>query len=85
MNVLNKQSKRSFTMSYLNCISKLLDLQEVLADFNNIIENDNAIIIPISTKKKDQVCPCCGKKTSHVHDYRTQFVKDLSFRRKQIV
>ena len=72
-------------MSYLNCISKLLDLQEVLADFNNIIENDNAIIIPISTKKKDQVCPCCGKKTSHVHDYRTQFVKDLSFRRKQIV
>lgn len=85
MNLPQNNLKGLFTMSYLNCISKLLDLQEVLVDFDNIIENDIAIIIPISTEKKEQVCPCCGKKTSHIHDYRTQLVKDLSFRRKQIV
>lgn len=72
-------------MSYFNCISKLLDLQDILIDSDNISEKDNVIIIPISTEKKEQVCTCCGKKTSRVHDYRIQNVKDLSFRRKQII
>lgn len=72
-------------MSYSNCISKLLDLQGVLVDFDNIIENEFGITIPISTEKKEQVCPCCGKITSYVHDYRVQLVKDLSFRRKPII
>ena len=72
-------------MPYLNCISKLLDLQDVSVDFDNISENDSAIIIPISTEKREQVCPCCGKKTSYVHDYRYQHVKDLSLRRKPII
>ena len=72
-------------MPFLNCISKLLNLQDVLVDFENVVENDEAIVIPISTEKKEHVCPCCGKKTSYVHDYRTQLVKDLSFRRKPII
>ena len=72
-------------MPQLNCISKLLNLQAVLVDLENILENDLQIIIPISTKAKEQVCPCCGKKTSLVHDYRIQKVKDITFRRKQII
>ena len=72
-------------MPYLNCISKLLDLQDVLVDFKNISENDDQIVIPISTQKKEQVCPCCGNKTSYVHDYRYQNIKHLPFKHKSII
>lgn len=72
-------------MPHLNCISKLLNLQALLFDIDNISENENQIIIPVSTKKKEHICPCCGMPTSYVHDYRIQYVKDIPFRHKIIV
>jgi len=72
-------------MPQLNCISKLLNLQEILVDVDNIFEDDEKIVIPISTEPSEQVCPCCGEKTSRIHDYRTQMVKDIPLRRKPII
>jgi transposase len=36
----------------------------------------------IETKISEQTCPCCGKQTRRVHDYRLQVVKDLPLQLK---
>ena len=80
---LPQHTKESYqAMSHFNCISKLLDLQGLLVDSENIYETDDAIILPVYTEKSTQTCPYCGSHTSKVHDYRFQLVKDIPFRRK---
>lgn len=59
-------------MPQLGCTSKLLNLQGILVDSEKISEDEDKITIPISTAPSEQTCPCCGKKTTHIHDYRTQ-------------
>lgn len=57
-----------------NCIKNLLDLKEVfiksVKNFNNSIEIHAEL--PIS----EQICPCCGSKTSKIHDHYIQPIKD---------
>ena len=58
-----------------NCIKNLLNLKEVkvrkIKNLENIVEV--YIELPIS----EHICPCCGNKTSNVHDYYSQHIKDI--------
>ncbi|ABX40952.1 ISL3 family transposase [Lachnoclostridium phytofermentans] len=62
------------------CINKLLNLKEVKV--KNIIHGDSYVKIFIETKASVQTCPCCGRHTKQIHDYRWQSIKDLPFQLK---
>ena len=70
-------------MHYSNYIEKILDLQEVKVDK---IENKEKITeIYVSKPRKQCNCPCCGKLTDKIHDYRYQKVKDLPSFGKDVI
>ena len=54
---------------------KLLGLKGVIV--KNVRQLPDRTEIFIELPKEPHVCPCCGHKTSHVHDYRQQTVKDI--------
>ena len=56
-------------------IEKLIGFQGV--QVKNIEEKEEKQIFSIELERKEVKCPCCGKMTSKVHDYRTQIIKDL--------
>lgn len=58
-----------------NCIKKLLNLEEVI--LKNIKHYKNFVEVVIELPKSEQTCPSCGSKTSNVHDYYTQTIKDV--------
>ena len=64
-------------------IANFIGLRNVTID--KIREKTNFIKFYISTSKSKQFCPCCGKETSRVHDYRKQTVKHSIFRGKQLL
>ncbi|NMA02510.1 MAG: transposase family protein, partial [Clostridia bacterium] len=45
--------------------------------YHAIGNSEGLVEINVATKKKLQRCPNCGNKTSRVHDYRVQRIKDL--------
>ena len=58
-----------------NFITNLLDLKGVnIIKFRNI---KNRIRIHIELPIREHSCPCCHHKTSRVHDYRFQLIKDI--------
>ena len=57
-------------MLYKYFTEKLLGLQDV--DIEKVEEIDNSIHINCRLKRKPHKCPCCGKLTDKVHDYREQ-------------
>lgn len=63
------------------CINKLLDLEEVL--IKKIVHADKYVKIHIETKPSEQICPDCGAKVTHIHDYRIQIIKDLPLQLKE--
>lgn len=65
-----------------NIISDFLGLRNV--SVTGFLEKDNFVDVYLSTNASNHVCPCCGKSTSRVHDYRQQIVKHSFFRNKQI-
>ena len=58
-----------------NCINKLLNLKGVKV--KKIIHSDSSVKIYLETNPKEHICPSCGAKTSKIHDYREQVIKDL--------
>lgn len=58
-----------------NCIKKLLGLEDVI--LKNVVPAENYVKIFIETAPNPQVCPCCGRETRRIHDYRLQKIKDL--------
>ena len=62
---------------------KLLGLQGV--EMKNITENEEKYEISIEQPRKTCICPCCGKGTNKIHDYRYQRVKELSAFEKKVV
>ena len=62
-------------MLNLDYTGKILGMQEV--EIKNVRENENYIEIAIELPRKNCICPSCGKKTSRIHDYRQQKVKEL--------
>ena len=59
--------------SYFN--EKLLGLKGVMV--KNIKQTAKSTEIFIEMKKKPHICPCCGKETKYVHDYRYQKINDI--------
>ena len=58
-----------------NFITNLLDLKGVIVTkFRN---RKNRIRIHIELPVREHTCPCCHSKTSKVHDYRFQLIKDI--------
>lgn len=58
-----------------NFITNLLDLKGVIVTkFRN---RKNRIRIHIELPVKEHTCPCCHCKTSKIHDYRFQLIKDI--------
>ena len=58
-----------------NCIKNLLDLKEVrIRKINNL---ENIVEVYIELPVSEQICPYCGNKTSNVHDYYSQTIKDI--------
>ena len=66
----------------MNHITNFLGLQGIVLD--NFVEDQNNITISVHTPVTPQRCPCCGKATSFIHGYRTQKVKDLPMRLKNV-
>lgn len=58
-----------------NCIKNLLDLKEVI--IKSIKNFENSIEIYAELPIEEQVCPCCGSKTTNIHDHYTQPIKDI--------
>ena len=58
-----------------NCIKNLLDLKDVM--IKNIKNLKDKVEIYIELPIYEQICPHCGSKTSKVHDYYTQTIKDI--------
>ena len=58
-----------------NCIKNLLNLKEVF--IKNVKTLKNSVEIYAELPIKEQICPCCGYKTSKIHDYYTQPIRDI--------
>lgn len=58
-----------------NCIKDLLNLKDVKIKKIKNLENNVEIYIELPVI--EHTCPCCGYKTTKVHDYYTQPIKDI--------
>ena len=63
-------------MLYTHFTEKILGLQDVI--ITNIEDNGKELTLYAELKRKEHTCPCCGKKTDKVHDYRKQGIRDIS-------
>ncbi|MFI3175549.1 MAG: hypothetical protein R3Y53_10190 [Bacillota bacterium] len=66
-----------------NYITEFLNLKGIEA--KKISHGDNFIKVFLETNVSEQKCPCCGKRISKVHDYRTQVIKDSFYNDKLIL
>lgn len=62
-------------MLYSYITENLLGLQDVI--LKNVEQNEKFIYIYVQMPRKAHICPCCGKETDKVHDYRKQYIKDI--------
>lgn len=62
-------------MSLIDYTTTLLDLE--YAEIENIEQNPNSIIVSFHMKRRPHYCPHCNSLTDSIHDYRTQYVKDI--------
>ena len=60
---------------HTNCIKNLLNLKDVVVE--NIKNLNDKVEIYIEVPKSEQTCPFCGSKTSNIHDYYKQTIKDI--------
>jgi len=58
-----------------NCIKNLLNLKGVI--LKSIKNLENNVEIHIELPIKEHICPCCGTKTTKIHDYYTQPITDI--------
>lgn len=63
-----------------HCTKNLLDLEDII--IKKVVQADEYVKIFIETHPSLQTCPACGHQTKHVHDYRSQTIKDLPFQMK---
>ena len=62
-------------MLYKYFTEKLTGLQGL--SIEKVEENQNTIHIHCKLERKEHKCPCCGKLTNTIHDYREQVIKDI--------
>ncbi len=66
---------------YPNYSKFFLDLEDVFV--KKVVSADHFNKIFIETKPSEQICPCCGRKTKRIHDYRSQQICDIPLLGKQ--
>ena len=62
-------------MLYSYITKNLIGLQDIILE--NVKQNENYIYIYVKMPRKEHICPCCGKSTDKIHDYRKQYIKDI--------
>lgn len=62
-------------------IKDLLNLEGVIVKKSSHSSED--VVFMLETRPKPQICPACGAETARIHDYRTQYIKDLPFQEKR--
>lgn len=62
-------------MPHVDYTTTLLDLE--YAEIENIEQNQNSTIVSFHLKRRPHHCLHCNTLTESVHDYRTQYVKDI--------
>ncbi len=62
-------------MLYSYITKNLIGLQDVI--LRKVEQNETSIYIYLQMPRKAHTCPCCGKSTDKVHDYRKQYIKDI--------
>lgn len=73
---LHHHRKDLTNMLFNNFNEKLLGLQDV--EIKNIKSDNEFNVITIRMLRKPHLCPCCGKPTDRIHDYRKQAIKDVT-------
>ena len=63
-------------MLYEDNTAKLLGLEDVIV--KKVWDKEQEKHIEIELRRCEHVCPCCGIKTSRIHDYRIQKIRDIS-------
>ena len=63
-------------MLYSDYTEELTGLKDVIVSF--VERKDNVLHLHITMEQRIHVCPRCGERTSKVHDYHKQEVKDIS-------
>lgn len=59
--------------------AELLNLKDVI--ITNVENISEQLHIYIELPRKKHVCPACGSRTDHIHDYRMQTIKDIPMSR----
>ena len=62
-------------MLYSHITKNLIGLQDVI--LKNVEQDEKYIYIYVQMPRKEHICPCCGKSTDKIHDYRKQYIKDI--------
>ena len=62
-------------MLYSHITKNLIGSQDVI--LKNVEQDEKYIYIYVQMPRKEHICPCCGKSTDKVHDYRKQYIKDI--------
>lgn len=64
-------------------ITRIIQLEGVIV--TDIANEENILTIFLELARKEHTCPCCGRKTDRVHDYRIQRVKDIDIGRETVL
>lgn len=64
-------------------IAKILNLEDIIV--TNVESSSKELHLYIELPQKEHECPQCGRKTSFVHDYREQVIKDVPLGRKTYI
>lgn len=62
-------------MLYTNFTEELLEMQDV--NVTKIEKTDEILNVYLELNVQEHTCPCCGAKTTTIHDYRVQKIKDI--------
>ena len=61
-------------------IAKIIDLEDIIA--TNVEIRADELHLYVELPQTEHECPRCGRKTSLIHDYREQLIKDIPLGRK---
>lgn len=64
-------------------ISKILDLEDAI--ITKVENNQDELHFFLELPVTEHVCPNCGQRTSYIHDYRDQIIKDIPLGRKTYI
>lgn len=64
-------------------ITKIIQMKGV--NVTDVSDEGNILTISLEMPRKEHTCPCCGRKTDRVHDYRIQRIKDINIGRETVI